>query len=82
MGSWFLLNCINLFLSLNSKTMPPKGTIKSFFTASEKRSCQHIENETAADEEGRGRADKNGMSNLFSASLPSFYFALPLLHKL
>ena len=41
--------------------MPPKITIKSFFTASSKRSCQHIENETAADdgEVGGKEADKN-----------------------
>ena len=58
--------------------MPPKRTIQSFFTASSKRSCQHIGNETAADEGevvGAGEADKNGMSN-FIFSLPTFYFAL------
>ena len=30
--------------------MPPKRTIELFFTASSKRSCRHIENDTAADE--------------------------------
>ena len=40
------------------------------FTASSKRSCQHIEYETAADEGEAGgwEADENGMSNfIFSA---------------
>ena len=31
-------------------TMPPKRTIESFITAASERSCQHIENETAANE--------------------------------
>ena len=39
----------------NSKN-DSKDTVESFFTASSKRSCQHIENETAANEgEGGGQ---------------------------
>ena len=65
--------------------MPPMRTLESFFTAASKRSCQHIENKTAAnegevgggcDKNVGGGADKNGMSNfIFSPS--TFYFALP-----
>ena len=53
-------------------TLPPKRTIESFITAASERRCQHVENETAANEgEVGGRvmkmlvrvADKNGMSN-------------------
>ena len=33
-------------------TMPPKRTIESFITVASERSCQHIKNETAANEEG------------------------------
>ena len=36
-------------------TMPPKRTMESFFTAASKRSCQHIENKTAANEVEVGR---------------------------
>ena len=39
-------------------TTPPKRTMKSFFTAASKRSCQHIENETAANEGKVGGGDK------------------------
>ena len=31
-------------------TMPPKRTIESFITAASERRCQHVENETAANE--------------------------------
>ena len=31
-------------------TLPPKRTIQSFITAASERSCQHIENETVANE--------------------------------
>ena len=69
----FLLNCINLFLSLNGKTMALKNDriiYTTFITASSKRSCRHVENETAADEEGGGGADKKEMSNfIFSPPL-------------
>ena len=84
----FSLNCTKLFLSLYGKTMPPKITIESFFTASSKRSCQHIENEPAADvgevEGRRGGSDKNVMSNfIFSPLAPTtFKFAPAPLHKL
>ena len=63
--------------------MPPKRTIKSFFTASSKRSCQHIENETAADdgEVGGKEADKNlggGLINMeFIFSSSTIFFAPP-----
>ena len=56
--------------------MPPKRTIESFFTASSKRSYQHIENETAERVKGKlegrgGRADKNGMSNFIFSPPPA-----------
>ena len=37
--------------------MPPKRTMESFFTAASKRNCQHIENETAANEGEVGRGE-------------------------
>lgn len=44
----------SLFLPLSVEvslvTMPPKRTIDSFFTASSRRRCQQIQNETAADD--------------------------------
>ena len=39
-----------LSVEVSLVTMPPKRIIKSFFTATSKRSCQHIENETSANE--------------------------------
>ena len=56
-------------------TMPPKRTIESFFTASSNRSCQHIDNETAANEGevgGGGGLIKMEGPILFSA--PNFLF--------
>ena len=64
--------------------MTPKTTIESFITAASERSCQHIENETAANEGEVGelgwrggevirmlwRADKNGMSNFIFSPPP------------
>ena len=74
----FLLNCINLFLSLNGKTMALKNDRiihTTFITALSKRSCQHIENETAADEEGGGGgADKKEMSNFIFSPPRHFLF--------
>ena len=60
-------------------TISPKRTTESFLTASSKRSCQHIENETAADEGnvfflGGGGVNENGMFN--------FIFSHPLLVSL
>ena len=72
-----------LSVAVSLVTMPPERTIESFFTASTKRTCQHIENETTADEgevwEGGGGADKNGMSNfILSPPTPTtFYFTPP-----
>ena len=59
--------------------MPPKRTIASFITAASEPGCQHIENETAANEgevgERRdknfgGGANKNGMSNFIFSPPP------------
>ena len=71
----FLFNCINLFLSLNGKTVALKNDriiYTTFITASSKRSCQHIENETAADEEGG--LIKRKCPILFSAPPRHFLF--------
>ena len=71
--------------------MPSKRTIESFFTASSKRSCQHIENETAADErevvassscvdeddKPVTSTDKNGISNfIFNPPPPPLFILL------
>ena len=46
-----------LSVEVSLVTMPPTRVIKSFFTASSKRSCQHVENETPADEGEVGEGD-------------------------
>ena len=64
-----------LSVEVSIETMPLKRIIESFITAKSERSCQHIGNETAANEgEGGGgggrevikmlggEADKNGIS--------------------
>ena len=57
--------------------MPPKRIIESFFTASTKRNCQHVANETAADERevggGGGRLIKMECLILFSAPPPYLF---------
>ena len=46
-----------LSVEISQLTMPSKRAIESFITAASGRSCQHIENETAANEEEvRGEA--------------------------
>ena len=47
-------------MEISLVTMPSKRTMASFFTAASKRSRQHIENKTAANEgEVGGGCDKN-----------------------
>ena len=68
--------------------MPRKRTIEAFFTAASKRTCEHVENGTAANEgeiggmiKMLGGADINEMSN-FVFGLPTCYFAPPPLKSI
>ena len=87
---WFILFCWSykfyLSIIIVGRGFTSNNASKEndrFFMTSSKRSCQHIENETATDEGkvgGGERADKSGMSDfIFSTPPPTFYFApLPL----
>ena len=70
-------HCVGVFVwavEVSQVTVSPKRTTESFFTASSKRSCQHIENETAADEGEVGWGGKIGMSNFIFTPPPHFLF--------
>ena len=61
-----------LSVEVSLVTMPPKRTIKSFFKTASKRTCQHIENETAVNE------GEVGGGGLIKMECPISFSALPL----
>ena len=69
-SGWVTNFSYQLSVEVSLVRIPPKRTMESFFKATPKRSCQHIENELQ-----RMKGKLGGMITIFST--PTFYFAPP-----